>query len=201
MAAAVLVPPSPHDPLSKMATSTHRVPLASISNGTNSPHRLLTNSSSKRPRTAANLLQQENEPPPKRIAVEKGIKEPEPTAPLRPPAVPVTAPEGRVFERGHGDAGANAFQRKLVAVRDKTAGLRVTKNVEHDTKQDTIRQWQKHYRKIFPTFSFYFDGVSEEVRVRFIRHITVLGAVWSPFSCLVHASMSKMDVHTDRVDH
>lgn len=86
--------------------------------------------------------------------------------------------EARVFERGGGGDGAvNAFQRKLVAVRDKSAGLRVTKNLDNPSKEESIRTWQKHYRKLFPTFSFYFDGVSEEARSRFLRQITSLGAV------------------------
>jgi len=176
MAAAVYVPPSPHDPLSKMANPSRRVPLASLANATNSPHRLLTNSGSKRPRSQANISQQENEPPQKRLAVEKTARDSNnPTTPRRQP--PSTMAEGRVFERGHGESGSTAFQRKLVAARDKSAGLRVTKNVEYPAKEETIRTWQKHYRKLFPTFSFYFDGVSEEARLRFLRQITTLGAV------------------------
>lgn len=85
--------------------------------------------------------------------------------------------EGRVFERGHGESGSTEFQRKLVAARDKTAGLRVTKNVEYTSKEDTMLSWQKHYRKLFPSFRFYFDGVPEESRSRFLRHIISLGAV------------------------
>lgn len=177
MAAAVFVPPSPHDPFSKMANSARRMPLASLSNATNSPHRLLTNSGSKRPRSIANLSQQENEPPQKRLAVDKSAKEAAPATPRRMHQTQPTMPEARVFERGHGDSGPNAFQRKLVAVRDKSAGLRVTKNVENPSKEDSIRAWQKHYRKLFPTFSFYFDGVSEDARARFLRQITNLGAV------------------------
>ncbi len=182
MAAAVFIPPSPHDPLAKMANVSRRVPLASLSNATNSPHRPLTNSGSKRPRSLANISQQENEPPQKRLAVEKSSRDAHNNVatPQRQPAP--TMAEGRVFERGHGESGSTAFQKKLVAAREKTAGLRVTKNVEATSKEDTIRTWQKHYRKLFPSYSFYFDGASEEARARFLRQITSLGAVcifWS----------------------
>lgn len=176
MAAAVFVPPSPHDPLAHMANPSRRMPLASLANAPNSPHRPLSNSGSKRPRSVANISQQENEPPQKRLAVEKNVRDANP--PVTPQRQPQpTMAEGRVFERGHGESGSTAFQRRLVAARDKTAGLRVTKNVDMSTKEDTIRTWQKHYRKLFPSFSFYFDGVSEEARSRFLRQITSLGAV------------------------
>ena len=177
MAAAVFIPPSPHDPLSRMATASRRAPLASIPNVANSPHRILTTSGSKRSRAQANVSQQENEPPLKRQAVEKNTTEPGPSTPTR--QLPNNGPEGRVFDRGNGASGSNAFQRKLVAARDKNSGLRVTKNVEPAPKDDTVRQWQKHYRKIFPSFSFYFDCVSDEQRARFVRNITHLGGVRS----------------------
>ncbi|KIW24763.1 uncharacterized protein PV07_10456 [Cladophialophora immunda] len=178
MAAAVFVPPSPHDPLSNMATSSRRVPLASIANATNSPHRPLTNSSSKRPRSLANVSQQENEPPHKRLAIDRAGREVfNPATPQKQSHPPL--PEGRVFERSHGESASTAFQRRLVAARDKdrTAGLRVTKNVDVLSKEDSgLKAWQRHYRKLFPTFRFYFDGFPEEVKSRFLRHITALGA-------------------------
>lgn len=175
MAAAVFILPSPHDPLSRMATASRRAPLASISNVVNSPHRLLNTSGSKRPRAQANVSQQENEPPLKRQAVDKNTTEPGPATPAR--QLPDNPAEGRVFERGNGTSGSTAFQRKLVAARDRNSGLRVTKNVDPPIKDDTVGQWQKHYRKIFPTFSFYFDSVGDDVRARFVRNIALLGAV------------------------
>lgn len=175
MAAAVFIPPSPHDPLSRMTTASRRAPLASIPNATNSPHRLLTTSGSKRPCAQANVSQQENEPPYKRQALEKNIAEPGLLTPFRRLANNVA--EGKVFEHGNGPSGSIAFQRKLVAARDRNSGMRVTKNVESHPNDDTIRQWQKHYRKIFPSFRFYFDAISDDARARFVRNITLLGAV------------------------
>jgi regulatory subunit for Cdc7p protein kinase len=171
MATAILLSPSPHDPLLKMASARSRAPLANIPHATNSPHRPLTNSGSKRPRNQANVSQQENEHPHKRLAVDRG--DTGPTTPSRNTA------EGRVFDRGNGTSGSNAFQRRLAAARDRT-GMRVTKVVEptaKEIKEDSIRQWQKHYRKLFPSFSFYFDSVGDDARTRFVRHITSLGAV------------------------
>ncbi|OAP58268.1 hypothetical protein AYL99_07358 [Fonsecaea erecta] len=161
-----------------MATSSRRVPLASISNATNSPHRLLTNSSSKRPRSIANVPQQENEPPHKRLAIDRAGREVfNPATPQKQSHPPL--PEGRVFERSNAESTSTAFQRRLVAARDRErpAGLRVTKNIDALAKEDSgLKAWQRHYRKLFPSFRFYFDGFSEEVKARFLRHITALGA-------------------------
>ncbi|KAJ4513021.1 Cdc7p-Dbf4p kinase complex regulatory subunit [Exophiala dermatitidis] len=185
-----------------MANPSRRIPLASLANGPNSP-RPLTNSGSKRPRSLANVSQQENEPPQKRLAVEKNnardLQHP-PVTPQRQPQP--TMAEGRVFERGNGESGSTAFQRKLVAARDKTAGLRVTKNVDVSNKDETIRTWQKHYRKLFPTFSFYFDGVSEEARSRFLRQITSLGAKEEKFfSKAVTHIVTTRQIPTDSTRH
>lgn len=158
-----------------MATAARRAPLQSIPNATNSPHRLLTTSGSKRPRAQAGTSQQENEPPTKRQAIEKAALNAGTTTPRR---IPTNSTEGRVFERGNGASGSTAFQKKLVAARDKGPGLRVTKNVDAATeKESAVRQWQKHYRKIFPTFRFYFDNVGDDVKTRFLRQIGHLQGV------------------------
>jgi regulatory subunit for Cdc7p protein kinase len=174
MAATVFIPPSPHDPFSRMSTNRSRAPLASIPNATNSPHRALMHST-KRPRAQANISQQENEPPQKRQMVEKDT----PTTPRR--KIPPSTIEGRVFEKGTANGHPTAFQRKLVAARDRTTTLKVTKSVEGPTAQnlDTIRQWQKHYRKVFPEYTFYFESIPEDFKGRLSRQIASLGAVRS----------------------
>jgi regulatory subunit for Cdc7p protein kinase len=191
MATAVLVPPSPHDTLSmvNMATAGHRrAPLASIPNATNSPHRFLTTSGSKRSRAQANISLQENEPPQKRLAVDKAN-----TGPVTPTR---NTAEGRVFDRGNGTTGSNAFQKKLVAAASQSKpGMRVTKNVEPTQKEDSqLRRWQEHYRKLFPSFSFYFDGFTEPARAReqaqFVKHILHLGAVSGDMSYLCGEQIS-----------
>ena len=185
MAAAVLVSPSLHNPLagsSTMATGTRRQPLMSIPNATNSPHRALTNSGSKRVRAAANGIYQENEPPSKRLAVEKSSREPVPITPRRQPGH--ESAEGRVFERGTGTP-VNSFQKRLVAARDKgttSRGTRASATTGTGKDLDTIRQWQKHYRKLFPTFHIFFDSITEETKARFIKQIRSLGAV--SYRCL-----------------
>ncbi|RMD44008.1 hypothetical protein DV735_g1131, partial [Chaetothyriales sp. CBS 134920] len=172
-----------------MATVTRRPPLQAIPNAANSPHRLLTTSGSKRPRAQANVpQQQENEPPSKRLATDKSALNSGPSTPGRRLPTPHQT-EGRVFERGTGTSGSTAFQNRLVAAREKVTGLRVTKNVTtasttaaaavpaaEDDKEAMVRQWQKHHRRLFPTFRFYFeDSVGSDARRRFMRQISQLG--------------------------
>jgi regulatory subunit for Cdc7p protein kinase len=77
--------------------------------------------------------------------------------------IPPSTVEGRVFERGSVNGQPTAFQRKLEAP--------IPQNIE------TIRQWQKHYRKLFPDYTFYFESIPEDLKARFSRQITSLGAV------------------------
>ena len=42
---------------------------------------------------------------------------------------------------------------------------------------EIIRQWQKHYRRVFPQFVFYFESIPDDIRSRFAKQITSLGAV------------------------
>lgn len=191
MAAAVLIPPSSHDTFSfsSMATSTRRQPLMSIPNATNSPHRNLNNSSSKRTRAIANVSQQENEPPSKRQALEKSTREPAPITPRRNHDIT----GGQVFERGDGDR-CNTFQKKLVAARDRSAAPAKSARSNNANAKDveSVRQWQKHYKKLFPNFRFYFDAVPDDSRVRLMRQAAHFGAVCRICDCGIgqHANFS-----------
>lgn len=157
-----------------MSTSRPRAPLANIPNATNSPHRTITQST-KRARVQASI-QQENEPPQKRQMIDRDAANPHGRK------LPPSTTEGRVFERGSVGVQPTAFQRKLVAARDRGTTLKITKNVDAPTAQsvENIRQWQKHYRKAFPEFNFFFESVPEELKARFSQYITNLGAVRLP---------------------
>lgn len=180
MAAAVFIPPSPHNTYLNMATSTRRQPLMSISNATNSPLRNhLTNSGSKRTRAAASISQQENEPPTKRQALEKSNNDNVPITPRRQQE----NAEGRLFDRPTREP-FNTFQKKLVAARDKEGHTRTTRTTSHNSKDvENVRQWQKHYRKLFPHFTFYFDSIPEDQKARFGKQVQHLGAVCIFPSC------------------
>lgn len=171
MAAAVYMPPSPHDCVS-MSTN-RRNPLSSIPNAANSPHRILgSHGATKRPRQL-NFSLQENEPPQKKQMLDKDSQD-NPVTPRR--RAPPSTAEGRVFERGNTNAQPTAFQKKLVAARG--GSIRVTKSEKsQNDSSESVRQWQRHYRKLFPTFVFFFESIPEDLRAKCSKQVTGLGAV------------------------
>lgn len=165
-----------------MATSTRRQPLMSIPNATNSPHRNLNNSGSKRIRALANVSQQENEPPTKRQAIEKSHREPVPITPRRHQTQDGNA--GQVFERGQADP-QNTFTKRLAAARDRERAAPHARTVTKQSAKDveSVRQWQKHYRRLFPGFRFYFDAVPDEQKQKIARQAAHFGAREETFFC------------------
>ncbi|WEW58134.1 Cdc7p-Dbf4p kinase complex regulatory subunit [Emydomyces testavorans] len=153
--------------------SNRRAPLANVPNATNSPHRggLLA---MKRPRPSntqadGSLAQ----PPLKKQILDRDdgdIKSP-------PRKFVCQTTDSKLFTR-KGNAQPSAFERKLVAARDKQS----TQSMPKPTKKvgvepsESVRQWRKHYRKVFPSFVFYFESISEEVRQRWVNQIAYLGA-------------------------
>lgn len=163
--AAVSVHPSPQTSLNM---STRR-PLANVPNATNSPHRLGL-VPAKRPRTNTQIDIPYGQPPPKKQIADAAEVEDRSRV----------STDSRLFSRRPHNGQPSAFERKLVAVRDKERQAQ-TRGTRHDKPSaetiDSIRQWQRHYRKAFPQFVFYFDSVSEDVRSKCSRQVTALGAV------------------------
>jgi regulatory subunit for Cdc7p protein kinase len=73
-----------------------------------------------------------------------------------------------------GNAPPTAFERKLAAARKPASAHKPTAD-----SLESIRQWQRHYRKAFPQFVFYFESVPDDVRTKVSRQIQYLGAVCS----------------------
>ncbi|RAH40841.1 protein serine/threonine kinase activating protein nimO [Aspergillus brunneoviolaceus CBS 621.78] len=171
--AAVFIPPSPRTTLNM---STRR-PLANVPNATNSPHRsgLVP---AKRLRAASTQLDiPYGQPPPKKQVVDG--QDPEARSPTRPRTSALQNPDSKLFTRRTNNAQPSAFERKLVAVRDKErqSQQKVTRNDKPSAETlDAMRQWQRHYRKAFPQFVFYFDSIPEDVRSKCSRQVLALGA-------------------------
>ncbi|KAI9925220.1 hypothetical protein MW887_006140 [Aspergillus wentii] len=157
--------------------STRRPPLANVPNATNSPHRagLVP---AKRPRTSTQLDIPYGQPPPKKQVVDGA--EQEPRSPTRKSSVYQTTTDSKLFTRRSNNTQPSAFEKKLVAARDKERQTTQVKGTRHDKPSaetvDTIRQWQRHYRKAFPQFVFYFDSIPEEIRSKCSRQVIALGA-------------------------
>ncbi|KAE8151372.1 DBF zinc finger domain protein [Aspergillus avenaceus] len=171
--AAVFIPPSPQTSFNM----TTRRPLANVPNATNSPHRagLVP---AKRPRTAnAPIDIPYGQPPPKKQVVDG--TEYESRSPARSRPATFQNPDSRLFARRSTNAQPSAFERKLVAARDRERQTQ-QRGARHERPStetlDSIRQWQRHYRKAFPQFVFYFDSVPEDLRSKCSRQVIALGA-------------------------
>lgn len=140
------------------------MPLASVPNAANSPLRGPSAIGTKRPRPHAADARDHlyGQPPPSKKLVIEADDE-----------------HRRNVLRQPNPNPANAFQRKLEAVRDSRAIPRGQEKPQKPTSGEDVRlgQWRGHYRKIFPSFVFYFESVPEEIRTKVLKQIRVLGAV------------------------
>ena len=165
--AAVAVPPSPQV-LSAM--SNRRVPLANLQNATNSPLRAAA-VGGKRQRSHASEQRDlpYGQPPPKKQMVE------------------VDDAESRRHGLGRRSGAPTAFQKKLEAVREVKSVPKPAEKAHRGASEnlETIRQWQRHYRKMFPQFVFYFESIPEDVRHRVSKQAQTLGAVCMPQRCQI----------------
>ncbi|KAJ5290880.1 hypothetical protein N7478_000131 [Penicillium angulare] len=169
--AAVFVPPSPQTSLNM---STRR-PLANVPNATNSPHRAGLVPAK---RVRSNQIEiPYGQPPPKKQVMEAA--EQDMRSPTRSRSTTFQGPDSKLFARRSNNANPSAFEKKLVAARDRDRQPQV-KSAKGEKQSadtiDTIRQWQRHYRKAFPQFVFYFDTIPEDVRRKFSRQVIALGA-------------------------
>ncbi|KAI9818831.1 MAG: hypothetical protein M1827_007652 [Pycnora praestabilis] len=160
--------------------SNRRVPLANVPNATNSPYRAVAAAAAKRARSHSSVQREipYGQPPP----AKKQILEVDQVNLHTPPRQQsVQHAEGRVFARRTTNTQPTAFERRLVAARDRQTQQEVVSSTARNEKilnenLDTIRQWQKHYRKVFPEYVFYFESISEDIRLKCSKQVTTLGA-------------------------
>lgn len=160
--------------------SGRRAPLSSNPNAVNSPYRAVAAAAAAKQKRSYATTQREDSyghPPP----AKKQMLESHDTlrTPPRQQSTQSSA-EGRVFTRkSNSTQPPTAFERKLaaVAVRHKTVQQPISKaDKTSEENLETIRQWQKHYRRNFPKFVFYFESVSEDIRLKCTKQVTALGA-------------------------
>ncbi|PLB55308.1 DBF zinc finger domain protein [Aspergillus steynii IBT 23096] len=172
--AAVFIPPSPQ---ASFNMSTRR-PLANVPNATNSPHRVGL-VPAKRPRPGNGPVEiPYGQPPPKKQVVDGPDVDGRSPTRSRSSAYQNTDSK-QLFTRRTNHGQPSAFERKLVAARDKERQPQ-SRAQRHEKPSaetiDTIRQWQRHYRKAFPQFVFYFDSIPEDLRSKCSRQVIALGA-------------------------
>jgi regulatory subunit for Cdc7p protein kinase len=153
---ALAIPPSPHV---AGAMSNRRMPLANLNNATNSPLRAAA-VGGKRQRSHASEQRDVfyGQPAQKKHIIEVDDAE--------------ARRHGLVRRTG---APQTALTRKLEAARETKVAPRQVQRTQNDL--DTIRQWQKHYRRLFPQFVFYFDNVSSGTKDKIMGKAQILGSV------------------------
>ena len=144
-----------------------RAPLAEVPNAANSPFRGLaaagTATKRARPQTADQRESTYAQPPPaKRQFVETEDSQ---------------ARRNALMKRSS-NAPPTALQRKLEAARESKSSHRPTERLRYNAENlESIRQWQNHYKKVFPTFVFYLDSIPLDMKNEIQMDIHTLGAV------------------------
>lgn len=163
--------------------SRDRRPLADVPNAVNSPMRSTGGAGAvnpKRPRAQADVVY--GQPPTKRQALDPhaaDIENVDPRTATRPTLTVWSKNLDEPFsaKRPSSHSQPTAFERKLASVRKPSAQPRIDRTQKQSADNlESVRQWQKHYRRQFPQFVFYFDGVPEDVKRKLVRKIHSLGA-------------------------
>ena len=171
--AAVSLSPAPHN---FAGMTSRRIPLGDVPNAANSPFRAVAAAASKRSRGQVEAQEDflcDLQPRAKRQLLDDGR-----TIPRSPKKHDLQPTEDQVFDRQPTNSQPTAFQKKLLATREEKSRQRVEKQEKAvNVQMDEVRQWQKHYKKLFPSFVFYFESLPEDVRVSCSKHVKSLGAV------------------------
>lgn len=173
--------------------ATRRPPLANVPNAVNSPFRGTQPLAGKRTRAqlGENVYGQ---PPAKKQLLEGNTQDTENADPLRRNGATVISHDklDEPFTKRSSNGPPTAFERKLASVREKKPTAhsqqqpqqRVERpNASKGDNLENVRQWQRHYRRQFPQFVFYFDNLPDDVRLKAIRQVRSLGAVSTCMSC------------------
>ncbi len=142
--------------------TTRRVPLGTLQNATNSPLRAPA-VGGKRQRSHASEQRDlgYGQPPSKKQIIEVDDAE--------------ARRHGLVRRSG---AQPTALTRKFEAARENKVPAKQVEKVQRAPNDlETIRQWQRHYRKLFPQFVFYFDSVSSSQKDKLMSRAQILGSV------------------------
>jgi len=167
-------------PPSHLAMSGRRVPLGNNPNGANSPFRPLGSNATKQKRSYATIQREESyghAPPAKKqmLSSQQVLRTP-------PKQASHYQPEAKVVTRKVNATQPTTYERSSrTAVRERSAQQTVSRAAKTSEQNlESVLAWQKHYRQVFPNYVFYFEGVTEEVRHKFAKQVTSLGAVSLP---------------------
>ena len=155
--------------------SNRRIPLANIPDAANSPRGVVA--AAKRSRfdvEGKDELEPDQQPPPKRQLV-KSLQSKFRTPPQKQT---LHNAENPVFGKRPTNPKPTAFERRLYAEKERQLRQKAERQDKSVTESlEDIRQWQKYYRRMFPHFVFYFEGMPDDVRGKLSRSVRQLGAV------------------------
>ena len=150
--------------------TSRRQALADIPNAINSPNRGLAVLGNKRARShAADQREQAYGQPP----------------PAKKQLLQTDEQEARrnALLQKTGNQPSTALQRNLEAIPYARQPTKLAEKRQAQANLEDIRQWQRHYRKVFPQIVFYFDNVPEEMREKVKRQVKNLGSVSVTLAC------------------
>lgn len=154
-----------------------RVPLSNNPNAINSPFRgvnaVTVTTKSKRPHATVQLEDTYGQPPPAKKQIIESYQ-----SLKTPPRYPIkqTGTLG-LQSRKDNDSHQLILERKALKNLE-TKNSRTVSKADWGLKDDheSIRQWQKHNRRMFPNFVFYFENVASEAQVKYAKAVMSLGA-------------------------
>ncbi|EME49707.1 hypothetical protein DOTSEDRAFT_68476 [Dothistroma septosporum NZE10] len=160
--------------------ASRRAPLAAVPHAVNSPFCSVTAVGGKRTRAQVGDQREAiyGQPPTKKQAIESIEPDNENVDPRGRSGVTVAASEklDEPFAKRSNHA-PTAFEKKLASVRETRPIPQPNRSQkQHADNLESIRQWQKHYRRQFPQFVFYFDNISDDIRAKSMRQINALSA-------------------------
>lgn len=164
--------------------ASRRVPLTDIPNAVNSPFRNPNAVNGKRTRAQAGDAVYGQPPAKKHIVEAQHDEDGENVDPRVRTGVAITtqAKLDEPFTRRPTNTQPSAFTKKLASVRERKPSTQPQQRAEKPQKAtdrdnlESIRQWQRHYRRQFPTFVLYFESVPEDVHNKAAHQIKSLGA-------------------------
>ena len=157
--ATLLQPPSTQaQHASPHTMASRRVPLGNLPNATNSPFREPVAPGTKRPRTNDAGFDKLQHPAKKQVV--------------------------ETTENGAVGGGRRTHAASAAATATTTGRKAVAKKEAASENLNEIRQWQRHYKKLFPQMVFYYDAVPDDTRHRIGKQIQLLGSVsFDPSMC------------------
>ncbi|KAG0132703.1 Dfp1/Him1, central region-domain-containing protein [Tuber indicum] len=160
MASVSIHPPSP-------AAMSRRAPLTALPNAVNSPYHSVTAAAAKRQRTQRDLYSQST-------ATKDQISEIALRAPAR-----VSNTESRIApirKRAFGRSIAGGDPPTFNGVSHAQVQRRGAGRGTEQNNIDSVRAWQRHYKKVFPEYVFYFENIPEDVAQKCQKQLSHLGA-------------------------